>query len=164
MKLLRVNRSSLVFEMGRREKTLLQQLLSLYPRIPPGHHRISRNQGEGGGDKEKQRLLDEALTTQREQNRKEVTSLLEASTQSDSSKAGWRLTLTRAQVECLLQVLNDVRVGSWLLLGSPDTEQSEQVTLTEETGPHYWAMELAAMFESFLLTALDGRKSNATGD
>jgi hypothetical protein len=56
-----------------------------------------------------------------------------------------------------LQVLNDVRVGSWIALGSPDTEQGEKILLTEETAPRVRSMEVAGAFEAVLLEALIGR-------
>ena len=57
----------------------------------------------------------------------------------------------------LLQVLNDVRVGSWIALGSPDPEQGKKIVFNEKILPHFRAMELAGAFETVFLDALSGR-------
>ena len=68
--------------------------------------------------------------------------------------SGWRLTLGPGEPEWLLQVLNDIRVGSWLLLGSPD----DQVQVVDDGNLlHAWAMEVAGAFEISLLKVLEKR-------
>jgi hypothetical protein len=62
------------------------------------------------------------------------------------------MTLSAADVEWLLQVFNDVRVGSWVHLGLPEERIAK---LTLENAPHLWAMEMAGYFESQLLKALE---------
>jgi hypothetical protein len=69
------------------------------------------------------------------------------------AETGARLSLSPAEVEWVLQVLNDVRVGSWIILGSPDEKRTE---LNERTAPHFAAMETAGYFEAQLLEALRG--------
>jgi len=58
-----------------------------------------------------------------------------------------------------LQALNDVRVGSWIALGSPDLEERPQLAINEKTARHIWTMELAGEFEMFFLSTVDGRDS-----
>ena len=45
MKLIRAGRDACVFQMGRQEKSLLVELLKLYPLVPAAcdRHRVSRN-------------------------------------------------------------------------------------------------------------------------
>ena len=66
----------MVFEIGRREKDLLLEILQLYPLVPPAHHRLSKTAPAGQLD-EHQRLLEESLAAQRKENRKSVRALLE---------------------------------------------------------------------------------------
>jgi hypothetical protein len=68
-------------------------------------------------------------------------------------EAGGRLSLSPAEVEWVLQVLNDIRVGSWIILGSPEERLPE---LNETNAPHVWAMEMAGHFQAQLLEALQG--------
>jgi len=51
----------------------------------------------------------------------------------------------------LLQVLNDVRIGSWIELGSPERPLE---ALGAKTAPAVWAMEMAGAFQMSLLELL----------
>jgi len=51
--------------------------------------------------------------------------------------------------------LNDIRVGSWIKLGSPDPDASRRGGWTEETAPYWLTMELCGAFQMVLLDALD---------
>ena len=104
------------------------------------------------------RLLEEALIAQRVENRKNVQALLTKPGRFQTAPNGFLLKITRSETEWLLQVLNDVRVGSWVALGSPDTEAGEHIELNKETAPHIRSMEIAGAFETFFLDALTGRK------
>ena len=146
---------NLVLEINRREKRLLFDLLKLYPLIPASHHPVSRASapGEIGADR---KLLEEALAEQRSENRKQVAALLQTEDRFQEIKAGFRFSLTAPEAEWLLQVLNDVRVGSWLVLGEPDEKKGKTLELTEPNDRYVWAMELAGYFEMTLLDALHG--------
>ena len=150
MKLIGTEKDQLLLQFGRREKELLQTLLQRYPRVPPSHHKLSKSPTL---DPANQHLLDEALAEHRAENHKQLSSLLTDPRRWTEHHPGWRLSLARGEVEWLLQVLNDIRVGSWVLLGSPE-EHLE--VLDENTAPHVWAMEIAGSFQMALLHLLEG--------
>ncbi len=152
MKLIGTQKDQLILQFGRREKELLLLVLQLYPRIPPAHHKIS---AKSKLDPSNQQLLDEALAEQRTSNRQQLSALLSQTGRWTEHHQGWRLALAPAEVEWLLQVLNDIRVGSWVLVGSPET--LEPAVLNEETAPHLWAMEIAGAFQMGLLHILEHR-------
>lgn len=152
MKLLHTTKEQLVFQLANREQELLRTILGLYPRIPPAHHQLSKSAAALPHAKENQRLLDEALAEQRAESQKKLRLLLEEKRRLAQTHNGWQLTLTSAELEWLLQVLNDIRVGSWLALGSPEEPYA---TLNEETAPHLWAMEVAGSFQMGLLHLLE---------
>ena len=158
MKLIRADKDNFVFALGRREKRLLFELLKLYPLVPAAHHRLSKTAKAGKND-ENQRLLDEALAAQREENKRQVLAMLNEPGRFKETESGSRFALSPPQMDWLLQVLNDVRVGSWIALGSPDTEAGEKITVNDETAPHYWVMEAAGFFEMALVEALSGQES-----
>jgi hypothetical protein len=143
-----------VLHFGRRERRMLTDLLKLYPCIPPAHHRLSKAQNLPDHESN-QRLLDEALAEQRAENRKELSNLLTNPRRIKQIETGYRLSLSPAEVEWLLQILNDIRVGSWVLLGSPEPKM-ELAMLNQKTAPHFWAMQLAGDYEAQLIEALDG--------
>ncbi|MCW5554908.1 MAG: hypothetical protein KIS67_22435 [Verrucomicrobiae bacterium] len=154
MKLIRAYQQEFTFGIGRREKQLLFQMLQLYPLVPPAHHRLSQS-GEGPAHDENQRLLEESLAEQRRENRREVQAMLSEPARFRETKEGLRFTLTGSEMEWLLQVLNDVRIGAWLALGEPEELELPEVTRTN--APYLLALESAGYFESALLDALGGK-------
>jgi hypothetical protein len=157
VKLLRSAKDRFVFQLGRREKELLAQILRLYPCIPAAHQPLSKT---GNMEQSSQRLLDEALAEQRQENRKQVEELLADSRRLKQHERTWALSLTSAELEQLLQILNDVRVGSWVMLGSPEPRLE---LLDEKMAPHVWAMEMAGYFQMRFLEVLDGGQGHEAG-
>jgi hypothetical protein len=152
VKLVRVTKTRLVFHLGPREKRSLLQLLKLYPCVPSAHHVLSKSSRLP--DREaNQRLLDEALAEQRAENKKRLQAMLADPRRFDHTETGARLSLSRSEAEWVLQVLNDIRVGNWVLLGSPEEKLAE---LTAANAPHFLAMEMAGYFQMPLLEALAG--------
>ena len=156
MKLLRASPEQFVFRIGKREQTLLFDTLQLYPLVPPAHHRIA-GAGQMADEGEAQRMLDEALAEQRRENREQLLALLKDPKLLQEASRGLELTLTPAQMEMLLQVLNDVRVGSWLALGEP--EEGEIPVFKEKDGVYWVAMEVCGIYQSVLLSALGADQS-----
>jgi len=154
MKLIRADKDQFRFEFSREEKDMLQ-VLQLYPLVPASHHRLSKDRKIPNRE-ENQRLLDESLQTQREENRQKVMALLNESKRFRECAAGYRVDFTRDEIEWLLQVLNDVRLGSWLALGSPDEHPEFKPGMDHQTLSHIVTMEVAAFFEMCLLHAVSG--------
>ncbi len=152
MKLIRASKDRLLLHFGKREKQLLLAVLKLYPRIPPAHHRLSRS-GRLPDAQAGQQLLNEALAEQRAQNQRQLETLLADPRRCQEDQSGCRFSLSPAEVEWLLQVLNDVRVGSWILLGSPEAHVR---TVNARNAADVWAMEMAGMFQMQLLEVLQG--------
>ena len=147
MKFLRVEDDHSVFHLEKREKELFIVLLHQYPVIPPAHHRLSKSTAPA--NEPNQKLLDDALAEQRRENKLLVDAFLADPQRFSEAAKFCRLKLTAAETEWLLQVLNDIRVGSWILAGSP-----EELPHSDSTGwiaPEVWAMELAGFFQMSLL-------------
>jgi len=157
VKLIRVTKSNFLFHIGKREKILLTQVLRLYPRIPPANFRLSKS-GKLPDAEANQRLLDESLAEQREANRKALHTFLTDPSRFTDTEAGSRLSLSPAELEWLLQILNDVRVGSWIILGSPE-QAMEFKLLNEKTAADFWAMEMSGQFQMRFLEALEKREA-----
>jgi hypothetical protein len=88
--------------------------------------------------------------------------MLNEPTRFRETDAGLRFTLTASEMEWLLQVLNDVRVGSWLALGEPEELEIPEVNRTN--APYLLAMESAGYFESALLDALGAKNPPRGGE
>jgi hypothetical protein len=146
MKLVRSTKTGLVFGLSSREEQMLLRLLKLYPCVPVAHHVLSKA-GRLPGAEANQQLLDEALAEQRAQNKIQLQTLLADPRRLEHTESGARLSLSPAEAEW-----NDIRVGSWILLGSPDGKPLE---LTPAKAPHFVAMERAGYFQMQLLEALE---------
>ena len=154
MRLLRASKGNYQFHLGQREKHVFCELLGLYPCIPPAHQPLSKN-GKVPDGELNQHLLDEALAEQRADNQNQLKVFLSdplrlVPIQKEHDR-GFRLTLSPAELEWLLQILNDIRVGSWLRLGSPE---EPRLVLDAATMPHVWAMEASGHFQMQLLAAV----------
>jgi hypothetical protein len=148
VKVLRVENDRYFFQLGHREKALFELLLRLYPVIPSAHQPLSKTAPIA---EENQKLLDEALAEQRFENRQLVDKLLTDPERFQETEDGVQMALTAGEIEWVLQVLNDVRVGNWIQLGSP--EEHPRFDPNAENAAHVLLMGLASDFQMDLLTA-----------
>jgi hypothetical protein len=153
VKLLRVQNERYIFRLTAWERKLLAVILNLYPVIPAAHQALSKFPATT--DKTNQKLLDEALAEHRKENKKLVQVFLANGTRfRETDMLSWMI-LTAGDIEWLLQVLNDIYVGNWILLGSPD-EGLRGITPNEENAGQMGAMYLAQNFQAALLQAVSG--------
>jgi hypothetical protein len=150
VKFLKADKGKCHFQLAAQEKKLLFQILRLYPVIPAQYQRLSKTEDQS----ENEELLEEALAEQRAENRKQLTTWLKAKSRFRKNKKGWRFSIPAARMDWLLQMLNDVRVGSWVAMGSPDAMEKVFAVLNKQNAAHFWAMEIAGHFQGVLLEAL----------
>ena len=151
MKVIRSSKEKLVVQLSRQEKLLLIKILDLYPLVPSSYQKLSRA-GEAKDREGNQRLLDEALAEQRDVNKRRLRQFLEDPRTFEQGQGACRMHLGQGDLEWLLQILNDVRVGSWIALGSP---QAKPPRMNHETTPQFWVMEIAGFLEASLVNAWD---------
>lgn len=144
-----------VLQLSRRERVLLRTVLELYPLIPASHHRLSRT-ADPGQIAADQKLLEEALTAQKQENHRHLRTWLAGEGGFKPRRGGFTLTLNGPQLDWFLQVLNDVRVGSWLKLDCPDERNGRPVHLTPANARYYFAMQYCGMVQSLLLQGMNG--------
>jgi hypothetical protein len=152
VKLVRTTKSGMVFDLVRREEQLLLRVFKCYPCVPPAHQVLTKSSPTPNAEANQQ-LLDEALAEQRADIKQQLQALMADPRRFTHTETGARLSLSPPALEWLLQVLNDVRVGSWIKLGSPDKKPAE---LTAANAPHYLTMETAGYFQMQLLGAMEG--------
>jgi hypothetical protein len=143
-----------VFQIGKREKRLLFEVLKLYPLVPAAHHRVSK-----AADRrqltENQKLLEESLAERRRENQRQLLDMLNEEQRLREVDGGYHVTLGASQIEWLLQVINDIRVGSWLILGEPDEKKGKPIALNNENGRYFAAMEFCGYCQMTLLDAFE---------
>lgn len=151
MRLLRSTNERFIFSLSQVEQRIFLEILQLYPLVPASHQTLSKTL-KGRQAIEAQHLLDEALAEQRAKHKGQLDDWLQAKDRFRRTQAGCNLTLRHDDTEWLLQILNDVRIGSWLLLGSPD-DRVEPEEMDPEFRRIWAAMELSGMFQIALLHA-----------
>jgi hypothetical protein len=149
VKLIRSGKEQFTFSLYKREKLLLFHILQMYPLVPVTHHRLSKGE-KGGAQDEDQHVLEEALTESRRENRQRVLALLAERFHQTAKE--FEFTVAVPEIQWLLQVLNDLRVGAWIALGQPDELQVSEIN--ETNAPYILAMEAAGQFQFQLLTHL----------
>ena len=152
MKLIQQDGESFLFHINQREKDLLFEVLKLYPLIPIAHHRVSHDV-VAPRTLESQKLLEGALADSTRENKRQLVAMLNRETRRKAPDGAHRLTLSAPQMEWLLQVLNDIRVGSWLILGEPDEKNGKPIELNNKNARYFAAMEFCGLFQMTLLDA-----------
>lgn len=153
MKFLRSRNEKFVFSLNRVEHRILQDILQLYPLVPGSHQKLSKslhNQQLA----EAQQLLDEALAEQRASHKGQIEKWLKAKGRFRRTKTSVSLYIPHQDTDWLLQILNDIRIGSWLLLGSPG-DRPDPDEIDPELHPVWAAMEVTGIFQMALLHALE---------
>jgi hypothetical protein len=141
------------FLIGKREREMLFSLLQRYPAVLTAHYR-DRNPPKDHDAKKNQELLQEALAETQKETRKQLEQMLAEPGRFIENDFGYTFKLSHSEIEWMLQMLNDVRVGSWIQLGEPNPDSAdspEKPPLNEQTVMLYWSMEIAGLFQHALL-------------
>ncbi len=160
MKLVRADKERFTFSLAAREKKFLLAILGRYPLVSGSHHRLSQG-GRWRAQSEDQQLLDEALAARRRENRERIVAMLNEPGRFRKVGGAIELSLGAEEMNWLLEVLNDVRVGAWLALGEPEEPLPREIN--ETNAPYVFAMEGAGMLESALLAAFGIRERKSWG-
>jgi len=152
--LIRRTGRNFVFLISPREKRLLFEVLALYPLIPADHHKVSRT-AAAKESAENQKLLEEALAERKRENKRALLAMLDGERRLKETGDGHHLTLGRSEMEWLLQVLNDIRVGSWLVLGEPDAKKGRSIKLNAGNLRYFATLEFCGLFEMTLLDTFE---------
>jgi len=146
--------ASYVFQISKQEVEWLLGVLKYYPQLDSTFHRIT--DGTAEEIVSEQEWLEKAMA----QRRVEHLGKLEKFFSSPGrfrleTPDQFRFSLTGEQMEWLLQVLNDIRVGCWVKLGRPDLEPSPPKQLSAKDMRMLSALELSGFFQMTLLEAYD---------
>jgi hypothetical protein len=149
MKLIKQTKDGWRYQLNQPEANCLRSLLNQFPITANATVKISRTESNPQTiDREK--LLNESLADHREQLKKIARSLMGADKFKVRDK-DWLLCINSEEREILLQILNDIRVGSWRALGEPENLAIQTPNPTEQEQVFYNIMNLAGYFEYKLL-------------
>jgi hypothetical protein len=149
MKLVKQTPDGWLYQLNQPEANCLRNLLSQFPITANAPAKISRTDSDPQ-TVEREKLLDESLAD----HRKELKQIARGLIGADKFKAwdkGWRLCINSEEREILLQILNDIRVGSWRALGEPENLETQAPNPTKTEQVSYNILNLAGYFEHQLL-------------
>jgi hypothetical protein len=152
MRLVQIDGEKFLFEFAPQEMDLLIFVLNDYPLVPEAHHRLHKT--EAPGQQDDQKLLEDALKAQRQANKAQLQALLKEDARFARSEKGFQAAFNRGEIEMLLQILNDVRIGSWIALGSPGYDEEEKYVEDKKSIRCFMTMQICAGFQSLLLQSL----------
>lgn len=143
-----------IFQFDPTEFELFAELLKQYPLVEPSHFELSKS-ADPDEIADDQQFLEETLSSEKRQTRRELHALLEDESRRKTTEEDVFLRISAEEGEWLLQVINDLRIGSWIGLGCPDEKQENQLELTPEIAPLFWTIRFAGYCQSVLLDALN---------
>ena len=148
------NDAAFVFQISKHEVECLLAVLKFYPQLDSGYHHIT----QGGAEeiKAEQQLLEEDMAQRRAEHKRKLDKFLATPGRfRPEAPDQFRFSLSPEQMEWLLQVLDDVRVGCWVKLGRPELEPPPPKKLSAEETRAMSALELSGFFQMVLLGAYD---------
>jgi hypothetical protein len=149
MKLVKRKGETWQYELNQVELDLLKQLLKNFPFTGNVPVKISKADADPKSI-EWEKLLNESLAEHRKELKKQASNLI-AVGKFHSSEKGHLLTLNAEEREILLQILNDIRVGCWHVLGEPESLELHKPECSAQDIARHRLMDLAGYFEHHLI-------------
>lgn len=142
---------SRAFVLTERERDYFVAVLNAYPVVPQDYQPLSCESADRLSPEDEE-LLRESLLEHRGGSKARVRSWLRGGARFRQVEDGWQFRLTHLDFNWMMQVLNDVRVGNWLQLGSPD-DVHDPIELLNRDPSAFFHMEAAGMFQMQFLEA-----------
>lgn len=151
----------MVFELEPVETQIILLLFSSDPILfdpgrPPGKTPHSKEADAEEEDTETdQTCLRDALQESRNENRVKAGEFLRRRLRKRPNAETTLLTLPSADLDWLLQMLNEIRVGSWYALNCPDEHEEPRLSKNPEHLHHVLRLDFSGMLQSLILAAYE---------
>jgi hypothetical protein len=153
MKLVRQKDGVWQYHLAQNEADILVGLLNKFPFTKIDPVKISKTDKHPKA-REREKLLNESLAEHRKELKKSALDLIRPDKFKQLEK-GWLMTLSSENRETMLQILNDIRVGSWRALGEPEELHTNTPKTDAKDLAYRSLMDLAGYFECALLNLGD---------
>jgi hypothetical protein len=147
MKLVKQDSKGFQYRLTPQEAHSLCLLVGLFPIAELSNVKISKSDPEAH---EREKLLNESLAAHRKNLKRQAKALV----QPDKFKASGNHQLyqiSHGKRETMLQILNDIRVESWRVLGEPENLDTCAFELPQDKFKYYYLMYIAGEFEFYFL-------------
>jgi hypothetical protein len=154
MRLYREPGDKLKFVINREEREVVVFLLGRYPVLDPSYHQLSQPAHREALAAE-QALLTEHLTEDQQSNRRRIAEFIQNRLPDPDPQAPpLPVIVTLAEADWLLRIVNDIRVGCWVRLGRPESDELHLPSAAGHSAGDYAAMELSGLIQMVLLEAI----------
>lgn len=155
MKLVKQTQKGFQYELNEEDAESLRFLVKQFPITAFSPARISKTDA-GAKSAEREKLINESLLGHREELKRKARGLvLRERFNTSEGKQFYRISLEAR--ETMLQILNDIRVESWRILGEPEDPESRAFQMTGEKFKYYHLMRMAGYFEYHFLNLEEER-------
>lgn len=148
MKLVKQNSREFQYELQEQDAECLCFLVKQFPIADFSPAAISRTDA-GPKSAEREKLIHGAMRAHRDELKRQARALVRPERFKTSQDKEVYCISPRAR-ECMLQILNDIRVESWRILGEPE-DPDAQVPVAGDKFKYYHFMRLAGYFEYHFL-------------
>jgi hypothetical protein len=155
MKLVKQTKKGFQYELDQEDADSLRFLIKQFPLTAFSPVDISKTDS-GPNAVEREKLLNESLREHRDELKRKARRLvLPEKFRAFDGKQVFHVSLGAR--ETMLQILNDIRVESWRVLGEPEDPDVNIFGLTKEKFKYYHFMRLAGYFEYHFLNLEEER-------
>jgi len=136
-------------------KTGLQAVIHRFPMKETPDLPLSKTMDEGE-IREDEAILRESLQEIRDQNMEFAVAFLRRDPFRGTKKDRWILTFTEADVEPLLKITNNVRIGCWAKMGYP--EDIHAIPESPELREAFYLMYVCGVFQEAVIEAPENQE------
>jgi len=147
-----VDEDHYVWSLSASEKRALIMIVEEFPMLDGSLRPLSSDATPEAA--EHNQLLIEALAERRQQMRQDARAILSAEGTFQKQGPKLKLRLKRSEADCLLQIANDVRVGCWTRLGSPDPASVPWWELIGDNAKFGFLLDACGVLQMQLIHAL----------
>lgn len=149
MKLVKQNKKGFQYELDGEDAESLRFLVKQFPITTFSPATVSKTES-GAHAEEREKLINESLRATRTALKRKARQLtLREKFIKSEGKQFYHINLEAR--EAMLQILNDIRVESWRILGEPEDPEASIFRLTGDKFKYYHFMRLAGYFEYHFL-------------
>jgi hypothetical protein len=155
MKLVKKSDDEVVFWLSSEERAALLRVIDQYPVLKEDYQSLTTS-NDPHLAQAAQELLRQSLAEQKAENQRFKQTFMRDGQHLKKAGRGHHLILKTHEIDRLLQVLNDVRVGLWYALGCPEPANAEGYEITQFAQiEQCWLMDIAGSFEWQIIELLE---------
>ncbi|MDA7645724.1 hypothetical protein N8642_05120 [bacterium] len=143
-------------DLSESETIFIKEILSAYPLVPNESRELTRS-ADTSDLEEDTELLRTSLADLTRGHQKKLQAWVNAPETFREVENRYLFRITNDNRDWFLQILNDLRIGSWQQLDCPSQEELQELTASQEVIRPLWTMELAGLLQSFLLNSPGNR-------